>query len=73
MVEPRPSILDANTEYLWTAWKKEGKFELEIRREGERVQAITADAEKVKAFGFWSTVRRSGSKADLRVTFAQRR
>ena len=64
--------IEANLNYDWSAKAENGSFVVEVTKEGKFVDAIRAVAKDVKTFGFYSTVRYHGSKADLTVNVPRR-
>jgi hypothetical protein len=55
----------SGVQYEWSAHQNGIDFVLEVTMDGTKVDSVRTDASTVKGFGFFSTVRYPGSKADL--------
>lgn len=60
--------LSQDTSYNWSARIDGGVFLFEVTKEGQKVSSLQATKTDVKAFGFFTTARYPGNKADLTVT-----
>ena len=67
-ITPNLIRLGQDTNYNWSIRIDGAAFIFEVTKDGQKVDSLQATKTDVKAFGFFTTARYPGNKADLTVT-----